>query len=766
MDQIKVFYYLEIDGTQNFDNVTCDTKCSVREFLNNVKKYFNAKYQEDINLEDIHCVYLKGNKIEESRKLDDYLDYLKEQIPLIILKDSTKLIENYIPLIDLDNYTNFKFLSESSWGCYVKATDKKSNKTVLIKSIQYLHGFKHLNHYKISSTLSHRAIIKILGFRYPSTEQKKMETNLPKIQYTYKGKKRYVDFTQFIVVLEFAENGGLVPILSDYLRSNGASHDKMNPTIRSKIIYGVASAMECLHQKHTLLCRFSVDDVCLDDNFEPKITGFDFLIYSDSSKHEIYEYYGNPLPLAPEIITGDEFSYPADVYSYALFLYKMFSNSIEFSDRKTIRSPQQYMMKIDKGMRPNRPESIPDSYWELIQRCWKHDASERPTFEQIVEELKKSKYAIEEYGMKTNLDELQEYQKRIDSTIQKASNSEAENSQFNNQLFIKLKSIFLPKNNDQKTLNCFIGDDEEKFHNVLSKIGEGATSITYKVVDTRTGKIMCKKILKYVENEEIAFKTLQNAIKEFEVLSQFSHPCICKALFINTSEAITDPNISMKEGSKNAVITTIALFLEYEDYSLSDCLKNMNNTLRTKIVVEIVHGMKAIHKKGLIHRDLKIENIRLNCIYEAKIIDFGLVRIHELLSDNYSFVQDTMTKGVGTFHYMSPEMLNEEDYDYKTDVYSFGVVLYYLFIGSLPKQKMKDKTSGVMITLPKQSESISKFCIELISKCLSFKPAARPTFDEILTMIRDNSYSLASYVDIGIVSRRDRELDLYEEFSQ
>ena len=71
MDQIKVFYYLEIDGTQNFDNVTCDTKCSVREFLNNVKKYFNAKYQEDINLEDIHCVYLKGHELYENCIISD-----------------------------------------------------------------------------------------------------------------------------------------------------------------------------------------------------------------------------------------------------------------------------------------------------------------------------------------------------------------------------------------------------------------------------------------------------------------------------------------------------------------------------------------------------------------------------------------------------------------------------------------------------------------------------------------------------------------------
>ena len=189
----------------------------------------------------------------------------------------------------------------------------------------------------------------------------------------------------------------------------------------------------------------------------------------------------------------------------------------------------------------------------------------------------------------------------------------------------------------------------------------------------------------------------------------------------------------------------------------------MNNTLKTRIVVEIVHAMNFIHKKGLIHRDLKIDNIRLNCIFEAKIIDFGLVRIHEILSDKYSFVQESMTKGVGTFAYMSPEMLNQEDYDYKTDVYSFGIVLYFLFVGSLPTQSLRDKLIGKKVEMPRPSQSISKCCIELISKCLSFEPSGRPSFDEILKFISDNNFNLASFVDQQIVSRRNRELIYFEK---
>lgn len=113
--------------------------------------------------------------------------------------------------------------------------------------------------------------------------------------------------------------------------------------------------------------------------------------------------------------------------------------------------------------------------------------------------------------------------------------------------------------------------------------------------------------------------------------------------------------------------------------------------------------MKFIHNKGLIHCDLKVENIILNSVYECKVVDFGLVRIHEFLDSEYSFVQDSLTRGIGTFTYMSPEILNNEDYDYKTDVYSFGILLFYIFVGNLPKQNLKDKTNGKPIEIPSPS---------------------------------------------------------------
>ena len=96
----------------------------------------------------------------------------------------------------------------------------------------------------------------------------------------------------------------------------------------------------------------------------------------------------------------------------------MFYNNVVFKYKKPIRSPQQFMMKIGRGERPIRPENIPDCYWFLINNCWKQNPDERLTFEQISELLKDDIYAIEEYGMKTDIEELHKYQQRIDIEIE------------------------------------------------------------------------------------------------------------------------------------------------------------------------------------------------------------------------------------------------------------------------------------------------------------------------------------------------------------
>lgn len=99
----------------------------------------------------------------------------------------------------------------------------------------------------------------------------------------------------------------------------------------------------------------------------------------------------------------------------------------------------------------------------------------------------------------------------------------------------------------------FIGEYQEAFHQILGKIGEGATSCTYIVFDKRINKMICKKVIKIKDGKE--FKTARNAVKEFEVMHSLDHPCICKAIGYNTSEKV-------EEG-----VTAVAIFMEYLEHN-------------------------------------------------------------------------------------------------------------------------------------------------------------------------------------------------------
>lgn len=74
--------------------------------------------------------------------------------------------------------------------------------------------------------------------------------------------------------------------------------------------------------------------------------------------------------------------------------------------------------------------------------------------------------------------------------------------------------------------------------------------------------------------------------------------------------------------------------------------------------------MSHLHRRGIMHFNLKLKKIMMNSVFDSKIIDFGLVHVSEI-----SVTGTSLIKGVGTLAYMSPEMVNEEEYDNKTDFY-------------------------------------------------------------------------------------------------
>ena len=144
-------------------------------------------------------------------------------------------------------------------------------------------------------------------------------------------------------------------------------------------------------------------------------------------------------------------------------------------------------------------------------------------------------------------------------------------------------------------------------------------------------------------------------------------------------------------------------------------------------------AIKYLHKFGIVHRDLKLENIMMSDSSDnamPKIVDFGLAKIIGPGA--------TAMEPFGTLGYVAPEVLLKKPYNFSCDVWSFGCCLYALLSGSLPFDHESQKETIRMTVEDKLVfdlpcwENLSSNCKDLISQLLVKDPAKRITLDQAL----------------------------------
>lgn len=152
-----------------------------------------------------------------------------------------------------------------------------------------------------------------------------------------------------------------------------------------------------------------------------------------------------------------------------------------------------------------------------------------------------------------------------------------------------------------------------------------------------------------------------------------------------------------------------------------------------KFALDIARGMLYLHSQGVLHRDLKSENLLLGEDMCVKVADFGISCLES---------QSASAKGItGTYRWMAPEMINQKRHTRKVDVYSFGIVLWELLTALTPFQDMTPEQAAFAVSQKNARPTLPSTCpmafSDLISRCWSSNPKRRPNFEEIVTILEN-----------------------------
>ena len=267
-----------------------------------------------------------------------------------------------------------------------------------------------------------------------------------------------------------------------------------------------------------------------------------------------------------------------------------------------------------------------------------------------------------------------------------------------------------------------IGKKLDGRYEITELIGEGGMADVYRATDTVDHKTVAVKILKkeFAENEEF-LRRFRNESKAIAVLS---HPNIVKVYDVGFSDRIQFIVMEYIDG------ITLNEYMEQEG--------PLNWKDAVHFILQILRALQHAHSKGIVHRDIKPQNIMMLKDGTIKVMDFGIAKFAR------EEAKDTSDKAIGTVHYISPEQARGADTDAKSDIYSVGVMLYEMMTGKKPFDSDKPVSIAVMhmqaeIPLPHTvREDIPTDLEEIILKAMQKDPhdryqTARDMMDDIAT---------------------------------
>jgi serine/threonine protein kinase/Tfp pilus assembly protein PilF len=239
-------------------------------------------------------------------------------------------------------------------------------------------------------------------------------------------------------------------------------------------------------------------------------------------------------------------------------------------------------------------------------------------------------------------------------------------------------------------------------YQVIEELGRGGMGRVYKVFDTDIKDRIALKLLK----PEIAAddETIERFRNELKFARQISHRNVCRMYDLSRAEGI--PYITMEYVSGENLKSMIRM------------TGQLSIGTAINIAKQICEGLDEAHRLGVVHRDLKPQNIMIDHEGKARIMDFGIARSIKIKGITETGVL------IGTPEYMSPEQVEGKDIDGRSDLYSLGIILYEMITGRVPFEGDTPFSVGVKqkIEIPKDPKSLNKLIPDdlniLILRCL------------------------------------------------